>query len=190
MGRLDAVTRREQTLNLFHALGKILYNKRTSRLNIVQNMNVDRTYEGLGDPSMEDEDQEQVAVIKGLPSEDALPAHLRHFECRTSMIRMEVSLNRHSQFLLTARVQSFIPTIPVDASSFALWIHQSFPSFCAVVSEVSVAADALCTADVIRSEDDIVSSQPGDLGMFSLDSDKRSSGSRAPMPSLILCISR
>lgn len=26
--RLDAVTRREQSLNLFHALGKVLYNKR------------------------------------------------------------------------------------------------------------------------------------------------------------------
>lgn len=26
--RLDAVTRREQSLNLFHALGKVFYNKR------------------------------------------------------------------------------------------------------------------------------------------------------------------
>lgn len=26
--RLDALTRKEQNLNLFHALGKVLYNKR------------------------------------------------------------------------------------------------------------------------------------------------------------------
>lgn len=49
-----------------------------------------------------------------------------------------------------------MPTVPVDASSFALWIHQSLPSFCTEVEQVSEAIDDLCRADIMRTDDDIV----------------------------------
>jgi cell cycle checkpoint protein len=52
--------------------------------------------------------------------------------------------------------QTFIPTIPLDASSFALWIHQSLPSFCSKIEEVADAVDHLCRADIMRTDDDIV----------------------------------
>lgn len=55
--------------------------------------------------------------------------------------------------------QTFLPTIPVDSSSFALWIHQSLPSFCNEVEEVSFALDDFCCADIMRTDDDIVSSE-------------------------------
>ncbi|KAK8869618.1 hypothetical protein IAR55_000185 [Kwoniella newhampshirensis] len=123
---LDAVTRREQSLGLFHALGKIFYNKR------------------LADPSMDDENEEVLDAIRRLKADEPLPSHLQEFARRKSLIQME----------------SFIPTIPVDASSFALWIHQSFPAFCTEIEQVSAGVDQLCAADVMRTEDDMWQSSP------------------------------
>ncbi|WVW82874.1 hypothetical protein I302_104886 [Kwoniella bestiolae CBS 10118] len=118
---LDAVTRKEQSLNLFHALGKVFYNKR------------------LDDPNMDDEDEEVLERIRKLPPEKPLPDHLQEFSRRKSLVQIE----------------SFIPTIPIDASSFALWIHQSFLNYCNEIEEVSAGLDELCSADVMRTDDDI-----------------------------------
>ncbi|WWC69257.1 uncharacterized protein I206_103195 [Kwoniella pini CBS 10737] len=118
---LDAVTRNEQSLNLFHALGRVFYNKR------------------LDDPNMEDEDQELLDRIRKLPSDEPLPSHLQQFTRRKSLVQVE----------------SFIPTIPIDASSFALWLHQSFPNYCSDIEEVSAGLDELCSADIMRTDDDI-----------------------------------
>ncbi|WVR05388.1 hypothetical protein IAU60_002402 [Kwoniella sp. DSM 27419] len=118
---LDAVTRKEQSLGLFHALGKVFYNKR------------------LHDPNMEDADEEQLEMIRRLPADDPLPDHLRDFTRQKSLTQME----------------AFIPSIPVDASSFTLWLHQSFPSFCENVEQVATGLDDLCTADVMRTDDDL-----------------------------------
>ncbi|WWC60908.1 uncharacterized protein I303_103484 [Kwoniella dejecticola CBS 10117] len=118
---LDAVTRKEQSLNLFHALGKVLYNKR------------------LDDPNMEDEDEELLERIRKLPADKPLPNHLQGFTRRKSLVQME----------------TFIPTIPIDASSFALWLHQSVPNYCNEIEEVSAGLDALCSADIMRTDDDI-----------------------------------
>jgi cell cycle checkpoint protein len=50
-----------------------------------------------------------------------------------------------------------MPTIPIDASSFALWIHQSLPAFCTEIDQVSLALDDMCGADIMRTDDDMVS---------------------------------
>ncbi|OWZ74153.1 hypothetical protein AYX14_00374 [Cryptococcus neoformans] len=124
---LDAVTRKEQSLNLFHALGKVFYNKR------------------LGDPNEgKDEDQEVLSAIRQLPPEDPLPQHLSGYTRRKPLVQME----------------DFIPSIPIDASSFALWTHQTFPSFCSDIEQVAEGMDYLCVADVMRTDDDIWHSSP------------------------------
>lgn len=70
---LDAVTRKEQSLNLFHALGKVFYNKR------------------LGDPDEgKDEDQEVLSAIRQLPPDDPLPQHLSGYTRRKALVQMEV----------------------------------------------------------------------------------------------------
>jgi len=53
--------------------------------------------------------------------------------------------------------QSFLPTIPVDASSFSLWIHQNLPTFCDEIEEFAFAVDGFCDADIMKTDDDIVS---------------------------------
>ncbi|WVN86688.1 uncharacterized protein L203_101860 [Cryptococcus depauperatus CBS 7841] len=121
---LDAVTRKEQSLNLFHSLGKVFYNKR------------------LGDPN--EEDQEILSAIEALPPDEPLPLHLAEFERRKSLVQLD----------------QFIPSIPIDASSFALWVHQSFPSFCDNIEQVSKGMDELCSADIMRTDNDIWHSSP------------------------------
>ncbi|WVF71982.1 hypothetical protein IAT40_006793 [Kwoniella sp. CBS 6097] len=123
---LDAVTRKEQSLGLFHALGKVFYNKR------------------LDDPNIDEEGEEVLEAIRRLPPDETLPLHLRHFARSKSLTQME----------------SFIPSVPIDASSFALWVHQSFPDFCQNVEQVSRGLDELCSADIMRTDDDIWQSSP------------------------------
>ncbi|TXT13660.1 hypothetical protein VHUM_01027 [Vanrija humicola] len=123
---LDAVTRREQSLNLFHALGKVFYNKR------------------LGDPRTDQEDAEELDVIRKLPPDDPLPEHLEDYQRSKSLVQME----------------AFTGTIPIDASTFALWIHSNIPSFCGEVDEMSEILDSFCAADVMRTDDDIWQSSP------------------------------
>jgi hypothetical protein len=47
--------------------------------------------QGLGDPGEDKEDQEALAVVRSLPSQDRLPDHLSSYERRRSMIQIEVS---------------------------------------------------------------------------------------------------
>jgi cell cycle checkpoint protein len=135
--RLDAVTRREQSLGLFHALGKVFYNKR------------------LSDPAGDKEDQEAIDAMRKLPPDDLLPNHLSDFGRSKSMVQMEVG---PSLSLLTQ--QEFIPTIPVDASTFALWIHHNVPQFCDEIEELSAILDDFGAADLMRTDDDIVREAP------------------------------
>jgi cell cycle checkpoint protein len=86
--RLDALTRKDQNLGLFHALGKIMYNKRKLDL---ETRPVELIRPGLGDPGEDKEDQETVAVIRALPAEDVLPDHLSEYQRRRSLIQIEVS---------------------------------------------------------------------------------------------------
>ncbi|GMK55142.1 hypothetical protein CspeluHIS016_0201980 [Cutaneotrichosporon spelunceum] len=122
---LDSVTRQEQSLNLFHALGKVLYNKRW-------------------DPSLEKNDGEENQEVENIPPPDPLPRHLCEFERRISMVQMD----------------AFVPTIPVDASTFALWIHQNVTSFCTEIEQLSAILDGFCVADLMRTEDDVWQSSP------------------------------
>lgn len=89
--RLDVVTRREQSLNLFHALGKVFYNKREKTFLFPRVLLTDH-FAGLGDPGIDDEDQEELANIRGLPPEDPLPPHLKNYERRRSMTSLDVSV--------------------------------------------------------------------------------------------------
>jgi cell cycle checkpoint protein len=130
------VTRREQSLNLFHALGRVLYNKR------------------LDDPATDADNQEAIDAVRKLPPADPLPAHLHEFSRRRSMVQMEVGFPR---VLKDLTQQEFIPTVPVDASTLALWIHHNIPQYCDDIEQLGAILDDFGAADVMRTDDDIVS---------------------------------
>ncbi|KAL7416899.1 Rad17 cell cycle checkpoint protein-domain-containing protein [Mrakia frigida] len=66
---MEAVTRREQSLALFHALGKVLYNKRW----------------GDPDPKGEEDEDEAPESVETIP----LPDHLAHHQKRISKVDVE-----------------------------------------------------------------------------------------------------
>ena len=108
----------------------------------------------MGDPGIEDDDPGGVSIIKALRSDDSLPRHLRAFERQKSMIDLEVSYQVNACF--DAYAKGFLPTIPLDASSFALWLHQNVLSFCSDVEQAGEAIEHICLADNMRTDDDIV----------------------------------
>jgi len=75
------------------------------------------------------------------------------------MIQIEVSfIAANSRLKLT--LQEFLPTIPVDTSSLALWLHECTPKFVEDVEQATEAYEDLCRADIMRADDDIVSPPP------------------------------
>jgi len=45
----------------------------------------------------------------------------------------------------------------VDASTFALWIHHNIPQFCNDVEQLAAIMDDFGAADLMRTDEDIVS---------------------------------
>lgn len=72
-------------------------------------------------------------------------------------------------------VQPFLATIPLDTSSFALWLHENVPKFTSTVDEASAAIEDLCRADIMKADDDIVRAESERL-IFVLKSDLPDSG--------------
>ncbi|KAH9949687.1 Rad17-domain-containing protein [Amylocystis lapponica] len=119
---VEAVARREQSLALFHLLGKLLYNKRK------------------GDPpgasaSKKDiqRDKELDARIKNPP---ALPSHLEEHERRASRVDVE----------------TLYADTPIDGSLLSLYIHQNYTQYCSALDEAAALSDALSAADASGGE--------------------------------------
>ncbi|KAJ3513531.1 hypothetical protein NLJ89_g2894 [Agrocybe chaxingu] len=102
---VEAITRREQTLALFHLLGKVLYNKRKG-----DPPNSSATAKDL------QKERDLDTSLKDLPK---LPPHLIEHERRTS--RVDVNM--------------LYSDSPIDSSLFSLYIHQNYPQFCNEVDE-------------------------------------------------------
>jgi hypothetical protein len=82
--------------------------------------------------------------------------------------------------LWKADEQEFLPTIPVDTSSLALWVHECTPKFISDVDQAVEAYEDLCRADIMRADDDIV------CAFSSRCSQLTNSGKRAHRLSLML----
>ncbi|KAJ7694789.1 Rad17 cell cycle checkpoint protein-domain-containing protein [Mycena rosella] len=114
---LEAVTRREQSLELFHLIGRVLYNKRK------------------GDPPNPSakakdiqRDRELDATLKDQPK---LPPFLADHARRTSRVNVD---------LLYA-------DSPIDSSLFSLYIHQNYTQFCNETEECEGVAEWLSWVD-------------------------------------------
>ncbi|KAH9914163.1 Rad17-domain-containing protein [Epithele typhae] len=114
---LQAVTRREQSLALFHLLGKIMYNKRK------------------GDPPTQSapakdvkRDKELDARLKDPP---LLPPHFSEHDRRASRVDIE----------------ELYADSPIDASLLSLYIHQNYTQYCDTLDQCEALADMLSWVD-------------------------------------------
>ncbi|PPQ88176.1 hypothetical protein CVT25_005141 [Psilocybe cyanescens] len=114
---LEAVTRREQSLALFHLLGKVLYNKRKD--------------DPPGASASVKDLQKERDIDAALKPCAKLPAHLRHHDRRTSRVD----------------VDTLYADSPIDTSLFSLYIHQNYTQFCNQVEESEDVADWLSWID-------------------------------------------
>jgi len=114
---LESVTRREQSLALFHLLGKVLFNKRKG----------DAPSSSL---SAKDALKEK-ELDRLLPDPPILPPHLNEHERRTSRVD----------------VDAIYADSPIDSSLFGLYLHQNYTGFCEELDEVEGVVDWLSWVD-------------------------------------------
>ncbi|KAF7325912.1 hypothetical protein MKEN_00442000 [Mycena kentingensis (nom. inval.)] len=119
---LEAVTRREQSLVLFHLLGKVLYNKRK------------------GDPPNPSATAKDIQKDKDLDATlkdpKKLPAHLAAHARRTSRVN----------------VDAIYADSPIDSSLFSLYIHQNYPQYCTEMEHCEGVSEWLSWADASGGE--------------------------------------
>ncbi|KAJ6475701.1 Rad17 cell cycle checkpoint protein-domain-containing protein [Mycena vitilis] len=114
---LEAVTRREQSLHLFHLIGRVLYNKRK------------------GDPP------NQSATAKDIQKDKELDATLK------DPPKLPPFLDAHARRTSRVNVDLLYADSPIDSSLFSLYIHQNYTQFCNEVEECEGIADWLSWID-------------------------------------------
>lgn len=91
---LEATTRREQSLALFHLIGKVLYNKRQSFTTLLNKNTSHGDLSGKDDPPSASATakvmQKENDLDKLLKDPKPLPAHLQHHERRASRVDVDV----------------------------------------------------------------------------------------------------
>lgn len=119
---MEAITRREQSLALFHLIGKILYSKR----------------KGDAPPaSMSKADAEKErALDRKLKDPPALPLHLRDHDRRASRVDVE----------------TLYADTPIDSSLLSLYIHQNYTQYCNTLDECGGVAEWMSLVDASGGE--------------------------------------
>ncbi|KAJ6551690.1 Rad17 cell cycle checkpoint protein-domain-containing protein [Mycena capillaripes] len=114
---LEAVTRREQSLHLFHLIGRVLYNKRK------------------GDPP------NPTATAKDIQKDKDLDATLK------DPPKLPPFLDSHARRTSRVNVDLLYADSPIDSSLFSLYIHQNYTQFCNETEECEGVADWLSWID-------------------------------------------
>ncbi|ETS62825.1 hypothetical protein PaG_02578 [Moesziomyces aphidis] len=145
---LPLVAGRESSLALFHALGRVLYNKRAGdpgeeAASTTANSLVENGADSDGDDDAEyAELQSRLrramrSIVESDASERAtawgLPVHLSHMERGASRVN----------------VDQLWADLPVDASLFALYLHQNAVQFCSDVEQCEAVEEAFSAADAM-----------------------------------------
>lgn len=116
---------RESSLVIFHALGRVLYNKR------VGDPGDDEGNEQRSDPTISLTDAINATSVR----EYELPGHLQHRARRKSRVDVETLWR----------------TIPIDANTLQLYLHQNYPQFCDDVDQCCELIEHLSNAETLKT---------------------------------------
>ncbi|KZT63178.1 P-loop containing nucleoside triphosphate hydrolase protein [Daedalea quercina L-15889] len=119
---IELVTRREQSLALFHLLGKLLYNKRKD-----DPPNANASVKEL---------QRDREIDSQLQSQPSLPAYLKEHKRRTSRVDVDM----------------LYADSPIDASLLSLYVHQNYTQYCNDLGECDSLADWFSWIDANGAE--------------------------------------
>ncbi|PWN34352.1 uncharacterized protein FA14DRAFT_71663 [Meira miltonrushii] len=136
---ISLATGREASLAIFHALGKILYNKRIGDPQ-------DEAREESDSDEEDERDGTESAWLKsamntflGGPIEQSalpLPAHLKQLERRQSRVDVE----------------KLWRTMPMDAKTLQIFLHQNYTPFCGYIEQCTAFVDNLSYSDVLKPQ--------------------------------------
>ncbi|KAG6918805.1 hypothetical protein DXG01_011557 [Tephrocybe rancida] len=133
---LESVTRREQSLMLFHLLGRVLYNKRKCVIAPFQFPRLTcLIFSGKGDPSSSS------ATAKDVQKEKLSDAQLK------DPPKLLPDFHKHDRRASRIDVDSLYADSPIDSSLFSLYIHQNYPQFCDDIEQCDGVADWLSWVD-------------------------------------------
>lgn len=120
---LKVASQREQSLALFHLIGKVLYNKRK------------------GDPpssSATKREKEQLRLLeKTIPNPEELPPHLKSHNRKASLVD----------------VNTLYADSSIDSSLFSLYLHQNYTQFCEKLEECGGIAEWMSWIDYSGPEE-------------------------------------
>ena len=143
---LPLVSGRESSLALFHALGRVLYNKRQGDPGD-EGGPVKSSSRDDEDSDNDEDDSESTALRKRLKiamqsiiqpsstdkSADQLPDHMASLHRRPSRVS----------------VDQLWADLPVDSSVFQLYLHQNFPQFCTEIEQCESILDGISASDAL-----------------------------------------
>jgi len=155
---LKLVSQREQSLALFHLIGKVVYNKRTSHFRSATSI-LKCIPVGKGDPpssSTTKREREQLRLLEqSIPNPEKLPSHLKLHNRRASLV--DVNVWFANRFGRTNQADSFWQTLyadsPIDSSLFSLYLHQNYTQFCNKLEECSSIAEWMSWIDYSGPEE-------------------------------------
>lgn len=114
---LESVTRREQSMALFHLIGRILYNKRKG--------------DPLSSSLSQKKAEKERTLDQHLPDPPPLPPHLKEYHRRTSRVD----------------VDALYADSPIDSSLLGLYIQQNYTQYCHKVEECMGISETLSWVD-------------------------------------------
>ncbi|KAG8998506.1 Cell cycle checkpoint protein rad17 [Tulasnella sp. 427] len=129
-GVLEAITQREQSLALFHLLGKLLYNKRAYG----QGSGSGRQGLTIPPPGYGDPDEKEKDDVTPPYDSPKLPEHLRE---------------EHERRLSKVDANVLYADSPVDTSLLSLYVHQNYTQFCDDVDECDALMGNLSAVDTV-----------------------------------------
>ena len=155
---LKLVSQREQSLVLFHLIGKVMYNKRMSHFrfgtSILKCVSI-----GKGDPpssSTTKREREQLRLLeRNIPNPEKLPSHLKFHDRKASLV--DVNVWFANRFDGAYQTDSFRQTLyadsPIDSSLFSLYLHQNYTQFCDKLEECGNIAEWMSWIDYSGPEE-------------------------------------
>ena len=162
---LKLASQREQSLALFHLIGKIMYNKRMSffpfGVPVLKCVLI-----GKGDPpssSATKREQEQLRLLElSIPNPEKLPPHLKSHDRKASLVDVNVWFG--SRFDSGCQADNSWQTLyadsPIDSSLFSLYLHQNCNQFCNNLEECGSIAEWMSWIDYSGPEEVCTSSIP------------------------------
>ncbi|KAE8214481.1 hypothetical protein CF327_g2121 [Tilletia walkeri] len=144
---LASVSRRESNLPLFHAVGRVLYNKRIGDPGGSDDESSAPPKKSNKGRKVEESSQEEEEGGEGGKKKGGLWARLRRGEKEEMWTDLPEHWKELDRRPSKINLEALWAQSPVDPSLLQLYLHHNFPSFCSEIEECSAGLEYISSAD-------------------------------------------